>query len=63
MDEASPWMEALLHAFTFMPQSLLVMIWLSPFFLYELRSAPPLGLTESILLQLVVLLGGCTCIG
>jgi peptide/nickel transport system permease protein len=52
----SSWVEGLLQAFTFVPQSLVAIIWLSPFLLYELRSAPPLTMTQSLLLQLIVLI-------
>ncbi|PFA63247.1 peptide ABC transporter permease [Bacillus sp. AFS015802] len=51
---ASPWVGGLLQAFTFVPQSLIALIWLAPLLLYELRSAPPLTMTQSILLQMIV---------
>lgn len=51
----SSWVEGLLQAFSFVPQSLVAIIWLSPFLMYELRSASPLTMTQSIFLQLIVL--------
>lgn len=52
---ASLYVEGLLHAFTFVPQLLIAIIWLTPFLLYEVRSAPALSLAEAVLLQVVVL--------
>ncbi|PLT29620.1 ABC transporter permease [Peribacillus deserti] len=51
---SSPWMAGFLQAFTFMPQSLLAIIWLGPFILYELRSASPLGFTGTVVIQLLI---------
>ncbi|WP_374056168.1 ABC transporter permease subunit [Rossellomorea sp. FM04394] len=51
----SLWVEGFLQAFTFVPQSLIAIIWLAPFLLYELRSAPSLTQPQSIFLQLFVL--------
>ncbi|WP_406687591.1 ABC transporter permease subunit [Rossellomorea vietnamensis] len=52
---ASLYVEGLLHALTFVPQSLIAIIWLTPFLLYEVRSAPPLSMAEAVLLQVLVL--------
>ncbi|MBW3112111.1 ABC transporter permease subunit [Bacillus sp. MCCB 382] len=51
----SPYGEGLLQAFTFIPQSLIAIIWMTPFLLYEVRSAPPFTMAESVFLQIMVM--------
>lgn len=52
---ASGWMTGFFQAFHYIPQSLLAIIWLAPYILYNLRSTPPLSFGETVVLQLVVL--------
>ncbi|WP_421383108.1 ABC transporter permease [Bacillus salacetis] len=49
------WVGGFMQAFNYIPQSLLAIIWLAPFLLYELRTKPPLDLGETLVLQIVVL--------
>ncbi|WP_409296747.1 ABC transporter permease subunit [Peribacillus sp. SCS-26] len=51
---SAPVAAGFLQAFAFMPQSLLAILWLSPFILYELRTAPPLSFLENLLLQFAI---------
>ncbi|MCA1055655.1 ABC transporter permease subunit [Rossellomorea aquimaris] len=52
---ASRWMNSFFQAFHYIPQSLLAIIWLAPYILYELRGTSPLSFVETIVLQLAVL--------
>ncbi|WP_137792266.1 ABC transporter permease subunit [Bacillus sp. E(2018)] len=52
----SSWFSDVIQSFQYVPQSLIVMLTLSPFLFYELRSDPIFSTSETLFLQLLVLI-------